>query len=546
MANIKIPRKEFEKHVKITEKIKEQIALFGTPLESIDDKEIEIEIFPNRPDLLSLQGYLRSFLAFIGKEKGLKNYKINKPGKNYKVTIDKSVKKIRPYTACAIVKNLSFNDEKIKEIVDIQEKLHSTVGRNRRKVAIGIYPLEEISLPIKFIAKKPKEIKFTPLEETREMNGLEILQRTSAGRQYAHLLESKKLFPIFIDAKNNVLSMPPIINSQKTGKITEKTKNVFIECSGFDFEILKKTLNIIITTLADMGGKVYQMNLEYEKKQKTPDLKPEKNKINLENVNKVLGLELKETDIKRLLEKMGHNYNMKTKIVSSPAWRTDLLHEVDLIEDIAIAYGYDLFVPEIPQVATIGQENKKEIIKRKISEILTGLELIETHSFSLTTKQEQFKKMNTKSKQEEIIEVENSKTDYSILKQDLSHSLLRILSENLDVEYPQKIFEIDTVFEKQNDGIKETENLCVAITPGNFTQIKQILDYLKKMLDLEMKIERTEDKKFINGRAAKIIFNKKEIGIMGEILPSILKNFHLKMPVSLLEISLEPIFKSLN
>ena len=141
MAKIKFSRKEFEKHFKIDDAMKEKISLFGTHLESLSEEEVELEILPNRPDLFSLQGFVRCFKAFLGKETGLKEYKINKPGKDYRVYIDKNLKEIRPYTACAVVKNLKFDEERIKEIIDIQEKIHSTLGRNRKKIAIGIYPL---------------------------------------------------------------------------------------------------------------------------------------------------------------------------------------------------------------------------------------------------------------------------------------------------------------------------------------------------------------------------------------------------------------------
>jgi phenylalanyl-tRNA synthetase beta chain len=163
-------------------------------------------------------------------------------------------------------------------------------------------------------------------------------------------------------------SLPPVINSKETGRITESTKEVFIECSGSNFEILKKTLNIIVTTLADMGGEVYAMELDYGKALKeckvtTPDLKPEKISISLENANKLLGLNLKEKDLEKLLPRMGYEYE-KGK-VSIPAWRTDILHEVDIIEDIAIAYGYENLVPEVPKLATIGEESQESKMKSK-------------------------------------------------------------------------------------------------------------------------------------------------------------------------------------
>ncbi|MCK4647409.1 phenylalanine--tRNA ligase subunit beta [Candidatus Pacearchaeota archaeon] len=618
MAIITLNKKQFEKEIgKLDEKMQNKIAMFGTTVEGFNDKEIEIEVFPNRPDMLSYQGFKRSFLSFLGKTSGLKKYKIYKPEKDYKIKIDSSVKNVRPYTACAIVKGLHLDDEKIKEIIEIQEKLHTTIGRKRKKVAIGIYPLEKIKLPIIYKAIEPDKIKFIPLETQKEMSGLQILQRHPAGKEYAHLLAGKIKFPIFIDANKNILSMPPIINSKSTGKITEKTKDVFVECSGFDFYTLNKCLEIIVTTLSEMGGKIYQMELGYPKKQTTPNLKSEKMKLSLNNTNKLLGLDLNEKQLKKLIEKMGHDY--KKNYVETPAWRTDILHEVDLIEDVAIAYGYENFIPEIPQISTIGQENQKETIKRKISGILTGMSMIEISNYHLTNKNDQFKKMGLKTK--DFIEVKESKTDYKILRENLAHYLLKILSENIDSEYPQKIFEIGKVFEtKESDfakvkggerfregqiskpqqraggygddraisrvrevggGITESEHLAAAITPGNFTELKQIIEYLSKMANIKIKLKEPEEfpPHFIEGRVAEICLvddekfartninskfkggseplgedlggnkranleNTKVIGFIGEIHPKILKNWRIKMPVTLFEIDLEEILES--
>src|SRR3972149_6220199 len=211
MAIVNINKNQFEKDIgKFDEKMQSQIAMFGTPIEAISDLEIQIEVFPNRPDLLSYHGFKRGFLAFLGKKTGLKSYLINKPEKDYLVSVDSSVKDVRPFTACAIVRGLQLNDENIKEIIDMQEKLHITIGRKRKKVAIGIYPLDKIKLPITFKAVEPDQIKFIPLEMDRELSGLEILQRHVTGKEYAHLLAGKAKFPIFLDSNNQILSMPPI------------------------------------------------------------------------------------------------------------------------------------------------------------------------------------------------------------------------------------------------------------------------------------------------------------------------------------------------
>ena len=558
MATVTFNKEIFEREIgKFDEEMQQQIALFGTPIEFFDNKEIQVEIFPNRPDLLSYQGFKRAFLAYLNKKShiGLKEYKINKPLKDYIVYIDKSVEKIRPFTSCAIVKNLEFNDEKIKEIIDIQEKLHFTLGRKRKKLAIGIYPLEKISLPITYEALEPDKIKFQPLESYKIMHGLEILQRHPAGREYAHLLAGKQKFPIFIDSNNNILSMPPIINSHLTGKITESTKEVFIECSGFDFEILNKCLNIIVTTLLEMSSDVqaYQMQLIRKDQDKvlTPNLKQEKIKLNIKNAEKLLGIPLKPQEVKTYLERMGHDYDIKTGFVSYPAWRTDILHEVDIIEDIAIAYGYDKLIPELPEISTLGEEDKKSIIKNKIAEILVGLNLLEVSNYHLTLKENQISKMELNEKQTgEIIDIEESKTEYNILRKDLSHYLLKVVSENVDSEYPQKIFEIGEVFKKDNlNEVIEEDKLSIALTPGNFTDLKQIINYLFKNLNLEIELKEPENNfpiHFIEGRVAELFIENTSIGFAGEIHPKILKNWKIKMPVSLCEMSLEKVMELIN
>ena len=524
----------------INEEMQNKISMFGTPVEEVTDTELIVEIFPNRPDLLSFQGFSRALTSFLKKPQ-VSKYKVNKPEKDYKIIIDKSVKKVRPYTVCAIVKNLKLDNEKIKELIEIQEKLHASYGRNRKKLAIGIYPLEKIKLPIKYLAKKPEDIKFIPLESNKKINGRQILSQHPAGREYAHLLKDKEVFPIFEDANNEILSMPPIINSQKTGKITEDTKEVFIECSGFNLEYLKKTLNMIVTTMADLGGEIYEMEIQDKNKYLSPNLEPEKMSFSIENINKTLGLELNEKQIKELLEKMGIGYEKNTALI--PAYRTDILHEIDLSEEVAIAYGYDNFQPEIPEISTIGQEDKTEILKRKIAEILVGLNLLEISTYHLSTKEKQFKKINIKDFKNQMIEILDSKTENNILRNSLLANSINILSENSDASYPQKIFELGKVFHHDETSnsetqIKETEKLCISLCyeKANFTEIAQILDYLTRMLDIKYKIKETENSSFINGRCGEIIINDKEVGILGEINPTVLKNNKIKMPTACLEI----------
>jgi phenylalanyl-tRNA synthetase beta chain len=555
MTILSVNRKEFEKRVgKVTPELEKLITDMGTPIEEVSDKEVSVEVFPNRPDLLSLENFARAVNQFNGKSK-VASFKINAHEKDYVVSVDKSVKAVRKHTVCAIVKELKFDDAKIKEVVDIQEKLHNSLGRKRKKLAIGIYPLNKVSLPIRFLGRKPEEIKFLPLEARAEMTGRQILRSHPAGREYADLLKDEDVFPIFIDANDEILSMPPIINSEKTGRVDENTKDIFIECSGNNLSYLKKCLNIIVAALSEMGGKIYSMEVKdsVDGNFVSPDMSSEEMEFKIEDIEKTLGIKLSEKEVKNYLGRMGIGFeNRKGKFVAMvPAYRTDILHWIDLTEEIAIAYGYENFEPEIPEISTIAEENPVDRFKRTVGNVLAGLGLLETSSFHLTTKKN-IKKMHYDFN--EFIELEDSKTERDVLRMDMMTNLLQIASENSDASYPQKTFEMGRVFElgEGGTGVLEKENLGILLVDEkvNFTEMKQVLDYLFKMLGVEYSIEPVDDSNYIIGRCGKIVVPQldsqghrtgqgKDIGLVGEVAPRVLKNWKIRMPAVACELEIK-------
>ncbi|MBU1976103.1 MAG: phenylalanine--tRNA ligase subunit beta, partial [Nanoarchaeota archaeon] len=305
MPSIVINKKVFEKAIgkKIPlQELKDRISMLGTDLEKIEGNEIHVEIFPDRPDMLSEQGFARAFATFTGIKTGLRKYDVKPFGSHITSTPNKEW----PFVLAAVVKGLKFDDDKIKDIIQVQEKLHTTLLRNRKKGGIGIYPLDKLKFPIRFTAEDPDKIKFRPLEYQSEITGRQILSKHPTGRAYAHTCEKWNKFPVFRDANNNILSMPPIINSHDTGKITEKTKDVFIEATGTDFDALQSCINIIVTTLADLGGKIFSVEMRYpNKKFISPNLKPQKMSLDIAHVNKLLGLDLTAQTVKKLLLRMG-------------------------------------------------------------------------------------------------------------------------------------------------------------------------------------------------------------------------------------------------
>ncbi len=551
MPTITIDREEFDRLMGKKypdELLKDRISMLGTDLEKLDRQEIVVEIFPNRPDMLSAQGFVRALKKFMGIERGLEEYAVKKPPKDFRVIVERSVKKVRPYTTCAIVRGLKFDNERVKEIIQIQEKLHMTFGRDREKAAIGIYPFEKITLPIRFIGREPKDVKFVPLEGGREMDGLQILSQHPAGRDYSHLLEGKDVFPFFIDSAGEILSMPPIINSERTGKITERTKDVFIECSGFDMKILDMCLNMIVTALADMGGTIYAMKVEYpNRKVITPDLRPRKMGVDPNYINKWLGLNLKENDFRKLFQRMGYSY--ANKEVKIPAYRADIMHMVDLAEDIATAYGYENFDAEIPKVSTTGEEDPFGVFKNKVANVMVGLGFLETATYHLTNREDMNKKMLTDLDYVELLNPAN--IEYGILRSWVLPSLMKVLSENTRHDYPQKVFDIGTVFKKnpaRETSVEEFARIaCVSChKDANYTEIRQYLEYMLSSLGLKNKVVKTEHPSFIPGRVGRVSVKGKKIAYVGELHPQVLENFGIEQPVCAFEVNLTDLFPLLK
>src|SRR5205823_4972677 len=220
----------------------------GAGPEGVQDHVMTFDIFPNRPDLYSVEGIARGLRGFLGLEAGLALYPVKAASLDF--IVDSSVSNVRPFAVGGIIRGLGLDDDLLRSIVDLQEKLHASVGRKRRKVAIGIHDLDRVSPPFTYKAVRPREVRFTPLGLAQEMDLSEILAKHEKGREYAHLVESKPLFPIITDSAGKVLSFPPVINGILT-QLTSDTRNLFLDVTGTDLEAVSGCLAILATALAE-------------------------------------------------------------------------------------------------------------------------------------------------------------------------------------------------------------------------------------------------------------------------------------------------------
>jgi phenylalanyl-tRNA synthetase beta chain len=526
------------------EELMEKLPLLGCDIEGFDGRYLYIEYFPNRPDLYSVEGIARAYRAFFGIEPGLKEYKAEE-AENY-LLVDKSVAGVRDYVVACEVKNVKLSDELIAELMELQEDLHWALGRDRKKVSIGVHDSSRVAPPYRYTTVKPEEIRFVPLGYEQEMTPKQILEEHPKGVEYAHIISRYDRYPIIFDANNNVLSMPPIINGELT-RVTESTREFFIDVTGTDLTLISQALNILATALAERGFTVRKVEVRYpDRTITTPDFSPAVKKLRRSYANRMLGLNLSNEEIKSCLERMGYGAEVKDEEeleVLVPCYRCDIFHEIDLVEDVAIGYGYGNFPPTLPEVLTTGEKLPIEELGEKLRMLMLGYGITEVMSLMLTNERENFSHLRRKG---EAVRIKNPiSEEHTIVRTSLLPSLLGVLRLNKHRELPQRIFELGDVVlldPSAETGAARKRRLGVAIihAKANFTEVRALLQGILRDLGIESyRVEAKEDPAFIPGRCASVVLGGKEVAILGEIHPEVLTNFELEYPVAALELDVE-------
>jgi phenylalanyl-tRNA synthetase beta chain len=343
---------------------------------------------------------------------------------------------------------------------------------------------------------------------------------------------------LIVDIHNNVLSFPPIINGSLT-EVTPCTKEVFIDVTGTDRKTINYALNIVTTTLAERGGKIYQTTvLEDGKKIVTPDFTPMKKSISVAKINTILGTRFTEKDIMTCLKKMGHNAvdSGDSRIaVEIAAWRSDILHEVDLVEDVAIGFGFDLFETDFPRALTFGKTTPDHYLLEGLRNTMIGVGFNEVTTFVISNEEDEFQRMGLI--KGEMVKIENPiGAEYSGLRISLLPSLLKILRENRHHPLPQQIFEVGIVVDKQTKNRYNLTGMKID-AKANFTECKSLVETVFRECGYKPVIKEKSHVAFIEGRCASILKKDKEIGIFGELHPKTIQAFHLEHPIIAFELA---------
>lgn len=546
-----------------------------------DEVIYKIDIPANRYDLLCLEGLALALNVFTGKMSDPPEYAIKPvtqlPNRNkVEFFVDENVAAVRPVLLAAVVLGVDLKGELYDSFLELQDKIHQTIGRNRSIVSIGTHDLNTVEGPFLYTAIKPENLKFTPLNQNREMNGAEIMEhyKDSHLKPYLHIIKDKPVYPVILDKNKTVLSMPPIINGD-VSKLTADTKDILIEITATDRDkatIAMASLISMLTYKQGTGSKTKAVFEAYSVKitgsdnttYTTPNMSYHKEKIDIRYINQGLGLNLQADEIAKLLKKM----SIKAKVIPDEniieievgPTRHDVIHKCDIMEDVGIAYGYDNIEKTLPKSATIATQVPLNKMGDQLRQEIARCGYTEALNFALCSEAE-ISTMLMRPNVENLVRIQNPKTaEFQVARTCLLTGLLKTLNSNKKLPLPLKLFEVGDVVLKDSNydvGARNRRHLAAVYygkqtsgfetIHGLLDRLMQVLDvpYIGELPDKETKkqgfyiVATDEDKAYLPGRCAAVVYNGKKIGYLGILHPVVLANFELNHPVSSLEISIE-------
>jgi len=561
----------------------------------------KVEVPANRYDLLCLEGLVRALQVFKGTLQP-PVFALSQPAPEPKMrmTVTAPCAKIRPFIACAVLRGVTFNPDRYESFIELQDKLHQNICRKRTLVAIGTHDLSTLTPPFTYEALPPKDIRFIPLNQSAEMDGHKLMEVFSTHQQlkeYLPIIRDSPVYPVIYDSKRTVLSLPPIINGEHS-KIRLETKDVFIEMTATDMTKLEITMNTVVAMFSQYCSKPFTVepvevvyaddypgNTFAQPKQSFvyPNLKSRPLESKIDRLKHALSLhDLTEVQVRDLLRRMSVPCELDAKDknilkVEVPITRSDIMHECDLIEDIAIAYGYNNLHLEVPMTFAGAAEQPINRLSDLLRVEMANAGYVEALNWALCSRKENFTQLRREEKPEDLkrvvdkpheynpsalpVSIKDSHTrDFEIARTSLLPGMLKTLASNKGQELPLRIFEVGDVLVQEPSmevGSKNVRRVAglYSSTASAFSVLHGALDQLMYSLGFELESEHkdgskrqtftltpSEDATFIKGMQAHIVVGGERIGVIGELHPEVLNNkgFNINLPTSAFELNVEP------
>ncbi len=532
-----------------------------TPMEPLE--VVRMELLAVRPDMFDPGGLARVLRGYLGVETGAPRYELGPPALRLAVDgIVRAPDAYRPEIAAAVVENVQLDLDALKVVMKLQENLHWAVGRDRKHASIGVYDLDTIASDLVYTAEDPDRYRFTPLGAPaagpeHAVTLRRILEEHPKGAAYAHLLRDLRRYPILRDSRGTVLSMPPIINSEAT-KVTIASRRLFIDVTGLARRVVERTLNIIVTSLLENlpGARALAVEIvgpEPGARRRTPEFALQELRIAPSHAARTLGIPVSTADAVTLLRRMRHDAEAAGPDevrVGVPPYRNDILHEIDLIEDLAIAYGYHRIAPSLVPTFTVGAERPEELVSNQARELFCGLGFNEVMTLVLTSPRAHDEALGRPAS-EQVVRVSHPvSSEQTMVRTSLLPGLLATFEHNITHPLPQRIFEVgdvtllDPVAETLASDHRRLACGVVAARVG-FEDVKALAEAILREFGVTGELRAGGGPPFLPGRGAEIWLTGREAGEprraiwFGEVHPEVLERFHLQNPAVLLEADLE-------
>ncbi|XP_050379223.1 phenylalanine--tRNA ligase beta subunit, cytoplasmic [Argentina anserina] len=545
--------------------------------EADEDEEViyKIDIPANRYDLLCLEG-LSQALRIFEKKQEVPQYKLANISKEsmMKMHVTPETSLIRPHVVCAVLRGVTFTEASYNSFIDLQDKLHQNICRRRTLVAIGTHDLDTVQTPFSYEALPPSSISFVPLKQVKKFRADELMEFYKSDlklKKFLHIIENSKVYPVIYDKNRTVLSLPPIINGAHSA-ITLKTKNVFIECTATDLTKAKIVLNTIVTAFSSYCERKFEIEpveVIYPdgKSYVYPDLSVYTMDVSLSYINSRIGPSLGADEVIDLLKKMqlgaqqsvsGNKSDTITVLV--PPTRSDILHPCDVMEDVAIAYGYNNIPPTMPASSS---GSLKPLVLNEFSDMLRSEIAMngytEVLNFTLCSWKENFDLLRRKDDKSKAVVVGNPRSsDFELVRTTLMPGILKSVGHNKDHPKPIKVFEVGDVAildETKDVGATNRRQLAALYcgASSGFELIHGLVDRIMEVLGAvfvpkgdavsgdtaSYYLQRAEEPEFLPGVQASIYYKGKQIGTFGVVHPEVLRNFDIPDPCSYVEMNME-------
>ena len=531
----------------------------------------------NRPDLWSTAGLGRQLRVYRGGR--IPEYDFfSTPGTEVDtagrtVMVDAALKEIRPFIVAFTVSGKAMTDEGLRDLIQSQEKLCTNFGRHRKSIAMGVYRTDLMEFPVKYIAADPATTRFVPLGTEEEMNLHQIIERHPKGQDYGPIVADFPRMPFLTDSRGEVLSFPPVINSARVGAVEVGDTNLFVEMTGTEIESLLLACSIVACDLADAGHTIgpvaveYPYDTPYGRRIVTPFYFQTPATASLNHVSTLLGEEITEEVAIESLRKMGLPASIAGGVITAttPAYRNDFLHEVDLAEDVMMGRGMQTFAPEMPSDFTIGRLTEEEEFGRQAIQVMVGLGFQEMIFPYLGSHVDLVERMRPVPVGEQydgpdvaVAKISNPMSEnYGCVRSSILPYLLGSEAVSGHAAYPHAIFEVGKVVrfsESDAHGVSTINSLGFVTADANagFTEISGLLSVLFYYLSREYRVEEVDDHRFIPGRVARVLMGTEEgdgpvdVGLFGELHPQVLENYGVQVPCTACDLDLDRVLRNVG